>query len=247
MRKFIGYTDGWSDENILENAQLPKSQRVEAAPRSVAANNPGALNFARWQTQAPGFLGKTKDDGKGNVTAVYRTPEDGAYAFFHLIVNIYSMGEVFTLRDLAKRYSGGSQSLINQYKKAWPINSELGFDELLSKNNVGNLVRIAQAMFTHESGFWSHVPQPTITRAALRSLGRSEIVPTPKPPSTLAKSKRIPGALIAGGAPVIAAVAQKVDPNILSPIVFNGLIVCAALAVSWVIVTKVMDNKGASV
>jgi hypothetical protein len=201
MSKYKNYTRGWADDQILENARKPKSQRALSAPRSVAANNPGALNFAKWQRGMEGFLGKTLDDGKGNVTSVYRTAEDGVVAFFNLLINVYSLSDQFTLRDVAKRYSGGSQSLINSYKKAWTANSGLGFDDPIQKNSVDDLVMLASAMFAHESGTGAHLTAHQVREAAARVLKEEDAFVKPKA-KPLLKSKTMwaGGGATAGGA-----------------------------------------------
>ena len=181
MSKYENYTRGWTDEHILSNARLPKSQRALSAPRSIASNNPGALNFAKWQRSMDGYLGQTLDDGKGNVTSIYRTPMNGVVAIFHLLLNVYSLGDEFTLRDIAGRYSGGKQSLITSYKKAWASNSGLDFDDPISRKSVDDLVRVAVAMFAHESGTGANLTAAQVRDAAWVVLGDESAFVKPKP------------------------------------------------------------------
>ncbi len=58
--------------------------------RALRPNNPGALNISNWQKSMPGYVGKTIDDGSGNETTIYVTPEKGVIAWHELIVVLYS-------------------------------------------------------------------------------------------------------------------------------------------------------------
>ena len=73
-------------------------------PRSIRTNNPGALNFSAWQKSRVGFVGITQPDNSPNhnVTTIYRTPEHGIGAWYHLLARLYNFpAGNFTLNELA--------------------------------------------------------------------------------------------------------------------------------------------------
>jgi hypothetical protein len=91
--------------------------------RSIRTNNPGALNISKWQQSRLGYAGMTQPDGSAdhNVTTIYRTPEHGIAAWYHLLSKIYTLTAGFTLSDLARCYAGGdaAQSSIDAYVQGW--------------------------------------------------------------------------------------------------------------------------------
>jgi hypothetical protein len=159
-----------TDEAILDNAlQNPNTQR-----RSIRTNNPGAINYRPWQRTLPGFLGVTKDDGEGNVTSVWRTPEDGVNAYFNLITQRYSLPQKFTLAELARKYSGSSDPrVVNNYLAGWEQDSGLGKNTVIDKSNPDDLIKMAKAMFSFESGEALHFNSSVVEAAALRATGRA--------------------------------------------------------------------------
>jgi len=102
-------------------------------PRSIRTNNPGAMNIAKWQRDFPGFVGTTKDDGKGNVTSAWETPEHGVAAWKHLIDVVYGAGgRPMTVSQIADRYAGGDGS---KYVAAWTKSGELSPDTVIDPEN----------------------------------------------------------------------------------------------------------------
>mgnify|MGYP001766622831 CR=1 FL=1 len=118
--------------------------------RSVRTNNPGALNISSWQRTRAGYVGTTFPDSAGNVTTIYRTPEHGVAAWYHLISKRYGLSD-FTLAQLAKRYAGGgaSESRIADYVAGWSHGNGLA-EATISVTDEGSMLVLAKAMFRHE-------------------------------------------------------------------------------------------------
>ena len=91
--------------------------------RAIRTNNPGALNVSTWQRTRPGFVGQTPADGAGNITAIYRTPEQGIAAWYFLLFDPYGFGETgqFDLASLARKYAGqnASPAEVKAYTDGW--------------------------------------------------------------------------------------------------------------------------------
>lgn len=129
-------------------------------PRAIRTNNPGALNFRPWQAARPGFVGKTAPDANGNVTTIYRTPEHGIAAWYHLIAAIYAFPNgTFSLADLARRYAGAqaSDAEINAYVRGWTHfyrqdGQPTPPPDLISVTDGPAMRDLARAMFSHEAG-----------------------------------------------------------------------------------------------
>jgi hypothetical protein len=129
-------------------------------PRSIRTNNPGALNFRPWQASRPGFAGKTAPDANGNVTTIYRTPEHGIAAWYHLLSAIYAFPNgTFSLADLARRYAGAqaSDADINAYVRGWAHfyrqdGQPTPPPDLISVTDGAAMRDLARAMFSHEAG-----------------------------------------------------------------------------------------------
>src|SRR5215472_14881567 len=143
------------------NFRNPADPNDIRAKRSVRTNNPGAINFRPWQSDRRGFVGITEDDGHGNKTTIYSTPEYGIAAWFHLLAERYGFGTAprdgsFSIEQLAHKYAGdgASQDDINVYLNAWATFSTPQLDPQsivhLSKND--EMLNLARALFTHESG-----------------------------------------------------------------------------------------------
>jgi hypothetical protein len=130
--------------------------------RSIRTNNPGALNFSGWQKTRPGYVGITQPDSSSghNVTTIYRTPEHGIAAWYHLIARLYNFpGGSFSLNDLAGRYSGGSNSAaISAYVNGWNrwLNPPMAPATRILVTDSKAMLTLATAMFSHEAG----VPTP---------------------------------------------------------------------------------------
>ncbi len=131
-----------------------------SVPRSIRTNNAGALNISEWQRTRPGFAGVTDPDASAshNVTTIYRTPEHGIAAWYHLITKRYGF-EVhgqFTVGDLAIRYFGRpSGPAVDGYVAGWSNFSAAGpFDAstVIRLDDEKAILNFARAMFGHEAG-----------------------------------------------------------------------------------------------
>jgi hypothetical protein len=133
----------------------PDDPRVR---RSIRTNNPGALNFSDWQMRRLGFVGVSQPDNSpdANVTTIYRTPEHGIAAWYHLVVKGYQFpGGNFSLDDLAKRYAGSNNTAaIPGYVAGWNkwLNPPLPPTTSISVDNLASMRNLAKAMFSHEAG-----------------------------------------------------------------------------------------------
>jgi len=137
----------------------PDDMRVR---RSIRTNNPGALNVSNWQTEFRGFVGRTQPDSRGNVTTIYRTPEHGVAAWYHLIGERYGIAQngKFTIGELAAKYSGtGSMNsaFALQYMSRWSHFAENTYDasSIVAIADDQSLLKLARAMFANEIGFVS--------------------------------------------------------------------------------------------
>lgn len=138
--------------------------------RSIRTNNPGALNYASWQSARKGFVGITQPDAAGNKTSIYRTPEHGAAAWYHLLSQIYGFGSVatFTLTSLAERYAGTpSGTAVNAYVAGWVkwSNGMLTSASAFNANDPSQMLVLAKSMFSHEAGQTTPVQDAQITFA----------------------------------------------------------------------------------
>lgn len=132
-------------------------------PRSLRTNNPGALNISAWQRSYPGFFNVTQPDRVGNVTTIYRTPEHGVGAWFHLIAARYGFGHngTLTLRQLAQHYAGTADpnaAPVRTYLAGWTgaAQGALTADGKIALSDDAALLTLGKAMFRHEAG----VPSP---------------------------------------------------------------------------------------
>lgn len=128
-----------------------------AVPRSIRTNNPGALNISDWQRRRAGFAGVTESDRAGNRTTIYRTPEHGVAAWFHLLSVIYGLGSKtsFRIGELARRYAGTeSGPAVDGYIAGWRAGSRgtIGEQTDLSLADDGQTLNLARTMFRHEAG-----------------------------------------------------------------------------------------------
>lgn len=120
--------------------------------RSVRTNNAGAINISNWQKKRRGFVGETFADKHGNRTAIYRTPEHGVAAWYHLITRKYGFTD-FTLEEMARRYAGTSKpGPVNAYVNGWIAGSGGALDASSRIDVVdnGQMLTFAKAMFAHE-------------------------------------------------------------------------------------------------
>jgi hypothetical protein len=125
--------------------------------RSIRTNDPGALNYASWQSTRKGFAGITQPDAAGNKTSIYRTPEHGTAAWYHLLSQIYGFGSVptFALASLAQRYAGApSGAAVNAYVNGWVAwsNGALSSTSTFNANDPSQMLVLARSMFSHEAG-----------------------------------------------------------------------------------------------
>jgi len=151
-------------------------------PRAIRANNPGALNVTSWQKNFPGFVGTTQSDRAGNVTSIYRTPEHGVGAWYHLLTDRYRYGKNGTLvvGTLARRYAGvesvsnrAAQAYIGGWKRF--SNGQLDEDTRIRLSNDDGVLLLARAMFAHEIGSKSPLQDAQILNAV--QLKRSDKLP----------------------------------------------------------------------
>ena len=138
--------------------------------RSIRTNNPGALNYASWQSARKGFVAITQPDAAGNKTTIYRTPEHGAAAWYHLLSQIYGFGSVatFTLTSLAQRYAGApSGAAVNTYLAGWVkwSNGALTSASTFNANDPSQMLVLAKSMFSHEADQNTPVQDVQITFA----------------------------------------------------------------------------------
>jgi hypothetical protein len=133
--------------------------------RSIRTNNPGALNISNWQRKRIGFAGITGDDGKGNRTTIYSTPEYGIAAWYHLLAGVYGFAKTgaFMIDDLAHKYdgAGAAQATINNYVSAWCKLSDapLTASSVVQLTDDNQMLNLACAMYRNEAGVklpWSN-------------------------------------------------------------------------------------------
>jgi len=153
-----------------------------AVKRSIRTNNPGALNISAWQKTFPGYVGTTKPDSAGNVTAVYVTPEHGIAAWHYLLTDRYKYGAKGTLvlKDLAKRYAGATSDTdpaVKSYLAGWKkwSGNTLNPADTLRLADDGDMVKLARAMFGHEIGKATPLHDDQVTTAL--ALKRSGTLP----------------------------------------------------------------------
>jgi hypothetical protein len=134
-----------------------------SVPRSIRTNNPGAMNISSWQRVRKGYVGVTPPDNSPdkNVTTIYRTPEHGVAAWYHLLSQIYGFGAMstFTVTDLAQKYAGSSSgAAIAAYTSGWMrwSNFALNPATAISINDNSQMLVLARALFSHEAG--RHTP-----------------------------------------------------------------------------------------
>ncbi len=127
--------------------------------RAVRTNNPGALNLRAWQKKRPGYVGFTEPDYSpdGNVTTIYRTPEHGVAAWYHLLAVRYAFPNgVFTLHDLAIHYAGSPNDsrAIETYVEGWShwFGSPISATAQIGVKNRTAMLELGKAMFSHEAG-----------------------------------------------------------------------------------------------
>ena len=130
-----------------------------AVNRAIRTNNPGAINKSKskWEVDRPGFVGYTGDDGKGNITTIYQTPEDGVSAWRYLLEKIYKFQKVgyFDLLALAQKYSGSTRKKDYQpYLDGWAkwSSGKLKPDTVVHLANLDEMQALALAEFNHEIG-----------------------------------------------------------------------------------------------
>ena len=118
----------------------------------------------------PGYTGQTLDDGHGNRTTIYETPEKGVVAWHELVVVLYShkpgyiQNGTFSIKRLARAYAGVSLDTpdgnpdVDGYLAGWKKwsdripDSQLNTSEI-DPTNADQLTRLAIAMFSHETSF----------------------------------------------------------------------------------------------
>jgi hypothetical protein len=147
-----------------------------AVPRSIRTNNPGALNFSTWQKSRLGYVGITQPDNSSghNITTIYRSPEHGIAAWYHLVARLYNFpGGNFTLNELAARYAGANNTAaIAGYVAGWRhwLNPPIAATTQISVTDSNTMQALAKAMFSHEAGRQTPIHADQITFAIEREM-----------------------------------------------------------------------------
>lgn len=130
--------------------------------RAIRTNNPGALNISKWQEAFAGYVGVTGADNSAdkNRTTIYRTPEHGVAAWYHLLTRRYGFGSEGTpkITDLARRYAGGSlpdtDPRVKAYVDGWNkhSNPKLTGPNIVHLGDLDEVLNLARGVFGHEIG-----------------------------------------------------------------------------------------------
>jgi hypothetical protein len=106
-----------------------------------------------------GYVGVTQPDHSPdrNITTIFRTPEHGVAAWYHLVSQIYGFGAsgAFALAELARRYAGAmSGAAVDDYLAGWSrwSHNALNPDSVLNAGSSADMLVLARAMFSHEAG-----------------------------------------------------------------------------------------------
>ncbi len=143
---------------LVKNGWFSATPDASDISRSIRTNNPGALNISTWQRTRPGFVGQTTADAAGNITTIYRTPEQGVAAWYHLLFNRYGFGKTgqFELASLARKYAGqnATAAAVRAYTDGWSKWSDgaLQPDTVIHFAIDDELLDFAKATFAHEAG-----------------------------------------------------------------------------------------------
>jgi len=116
---------------------------------SIRCNNPGALNVADWIKALPGYVA-SDETTPGNKTAIFRSPEEGVMAYWHLL-DRYAKAGAHTVGQIINRYGGGQD--YSSYVDF--VTARTGFTPEHEVNIVdddANLLKFAKAMFRYEAG-----------------------------------------------------------------------------------------------
>lgn len=140
--------------------------------RSERTNNPGALNISDWQKSMPGYVGISIADAHNNRTTIYRTPEHGIAAWYHLLTNRYRYGEngTIVLSTLARKYAGADSDTdpdVLTYLAGWKRYSggKLEPGSRIQLSNNDDVVMLAHAMFSHELGRQTKIKDEQVATA----------------------------------------------------------------------------------
>jgi hypothetical protein len=144
-------------DSLVPNGFFSADPDDYSVHRSIRTNNPGALNFSSWQKRRLGFVAITQPDNSPdhNITTIYRTPEHGVAAWYHLLAVLYAFpGGMLTLQELAARYAGGNPAAIQAYINGWShwLNPPVAHSTPISVNDPNAMLTLAKAMFAHEAG-----------------------------------------------------------------------------------------------
>jgi D-alanyl-D-alanine carboxypeptidase len=126
--------------------------------RAIRTNNPGVLNFSRWQKDMTGYVGKTEASASADhsQTAIFMSPEHGVSAWAYLLRVKYFNGnrEPVLLTQIVEKYRGGRavSDYIRGYNKF--SNGTLTSDTLINLYDNRQLAVLAIAAFSHELGTW---------------------------------------------------------------------------------------------
>jgi len=130
----------------------PDDFRVQ---RSIRTNNPANLNVSEWQKIRPGFVGVTSPDGVAHViTTIYRTPEHGIAAWYHLITVRFGFRDSLTLRDLAEHYAGAKGAVAQSYIDGWRkgLGADVQENTVIATGDSKSMMLLAKAIFSYEAG-----------------------------------------------------------------------------------------------
>jgi hypothetical protein len=102
----------------------------------------------------------TQDDGHGNVTTIYSSPEYGVAAWYSLLSDKYRFASLpdrsFTMEQLARKYAGGqaSAATVANYINGWSRLAErpIGAASSISLDNDADMLNLARAMYKLEAG-----------------------------------------------------------------------------------------------
>lgn len=156
-------------DSLLTNGWFSAAPNDISVNRAIRTNNPGALNISKWQKSRPGYIGITPADGSGNRTTIYRTPEHGVGAWYHLLAIVYGFGRSghFTLAELAVAYAGGDEKAAKVYLDGWGrwSGGTLKEDAVVHLKDSNEVLKLAKAMFAHEAAQRSPLHDDQITWA----------------------------------------------------------------------------------
>lgn len=151
-------------------------------PVSVRANNPGAVNGAKWERELPGYVAEIKYDGI-NPTTIFETPEHGVAVYWELLRLYRDKYKLKTVWGILGRYIGAAGQL--DYFRSVNQMTGYGRDTVIDLDDDAVLMPFAKAQFRHEAGVkipWSDAQiKYGFEMARARAKGAPEPKPEPEP------------------------------------------------------------------